>query len=300
MYNGRVEHVETRIRTRGAPLKTTRAAVCAALLALDLALAAAGTVTPRRLAIYYGYPSMVEGAAGSVAHAVRVFGRYDVIIFGEGLELGAASADSTLRAEQPLVADIIARLHGRPQHPIIYGYVPLGRSQQLADAEIVGRIDAWQRLGADGIFFDQAGRDAGVTPARRSAAVRAAHVRGLGACMNASNPDDLFDKGKASRRPPDPGDLGASDALLIESFAVQNSVVQARDVTARRAAAAAKWRERTGVRLYAVTTTVDGRFDASSVVYAERLAGDLGIDAFGWGEPNFSVDTKMPWRFGGQ
>jgi uncharacterized protein with GYD domain len=274
----------------------TRAVVCASVLALDVVLHA-GAVVPKRLAIYYGYPSLVEGAGGSVSHAVRVFGDYDVIVFGDGLELGSVSGDPTLQQEGQLLAQIIARLHLRPRRPAIYGYINLGRSQQLAEAEIVRRIDAWKRLGVDGIFFDEAGRDGGVAPKRRSAAVRAVHQRGLSAFMTAFNPDDLFDAKAVARRTAGAGDLGDRDALLIESFAVENSVVQPRDQVQKRAAAAIKWRERTGVKVYAVTTTVAGRFDASAVVYAERLAADLGVDAFGWGEPNFSVDTKLPWRF---
>jgi hypothetical protein len=269
------------------------------LLAAVLALAgivhvAAAGVTPRRLAIYYGYPSLVEGADGSVSHAVSIFGRYDVIVFGGHLDVGSASRDQEIEA--PLVAQIIVRLHLRPQQPAIYGSVDLGRSPPLTDADIEHRVDGWKRLGADGILLDEAARDSRVSRQRRAAAVRAVHERGLSALMNAFNPDDLFE----TRNPKpagDPGELGARDALLIESFAVDNSVVQPRDAAAKRAAAAIKWRQRTGIKVYAVTTTVPGRFDASAVVYAERLAADLGIDAFGWGEPNFSIDTNLPWRF---
>src|SRR5262245_30514163 len=272
----------------------TRVGVCASVVALAVVLHA-GNVVPKRLAIYYGFPSLVEGADGSVAHAVRVFSAYDVMVFGDGLELGGTSPDADWQQEERLVGQIVARLHMRPRKPLIYGYIGLGRIQPLADAEIIRRVDAWRNLGADGIFFDEAGRESGFSLPRRSAAVRAVHERGLSALMNALNPDDLFDKD--SSRAPTAGDLGANDALLIESFAVENSVVLPRDRVARRAAAAFKWRDRTGIKVYAVTTTVSGRFDASSVVYAERLAADLGVDAFGWGEPNFSMDAKLPWRF---
>ena len=272
-----------------------RSALAAVVLALAAIVhVATAAVTPKRLAVYYGYPSLVEGADGSVSHAVSIFGRYDVIVFGRRLDVGTASPDREIEA--PLVAQIIQRLHLRPQQPVIYGYADLGRSQQLTDADIVRRVDGWKRLGADGILLDEAGRDTRVSRQRRTAAVRAVHERGLSALMNAFSPDDLFD----TRNPKpagDPGELGPRDALLIEAFAVENSVVQARDAAARRAATAIKWRQRTGIKVYAVTTTVPGRFDASAVVYAERLAADLGIDAFGWGEPNFSLDTNLPWRF---
>jgi hypothetical protein len=273
----------------------TRRAFATPVLALAVVVhVAAAAVTPKRLAIYYGYPSLVEGADGSVSHAVSIFGRYDVIVFGGRLDVGNASPD--LDIEAPLVAQIIQRLHLRPQQPAIYGYADLGHSPQLTDADIARRVDAWKRLGADGILLDEGGRETRVSRQRRTAAVRAVHERGLSALMNAFNPDDLFDT-RNSKPAGDPGELGARDALLIEAFAVENSVVQPRDTAAKRAAAAIKWRQRTGIKVYAVTTTVPGRFDAAAVVYAERLAADVGVDAFGWGEPNFSLDTNLPWRF---
>jgi len=276
-------------------IDVTRRALPAVVLVLAaIAHVATAAVTPKRLAIYYGYPSLVEGADGSVSHAVSIFGRYDVIVFGGRLDVASASPD--LEIEAPLVAQIIQRLHLRPQQPVIYGYADLARSPLLTDADIVRRVDGWKRLGVDGILLDEGGRETRVSRQRRTAAVRAVHERGLSALMNAFNPDDLFDT-RNPKPADDPGELGTRDALLIEAFAVENSVVQARDSAAKRAAAAIKWRQRTGVKVYAVTTTVPGRFDASAVVYAERLAADLGIDAFGWGEPNFSLDTNLPWRF---
>src|SRR5437762_11576869 len=43
--------------------------------------------TPARLAIYYGYPSLANGANGDVEKAASVFSAYDVVSLGDGLEL---------------------------------------------------------------------------------------------------------------------------------------------------------------------------------------------------------------------
>src|SRR5438046_6630578 len=43
--------------------------------------------TPARLAIYYGYPSLVNGANGDLEKAARVFSAYDVVVLGDGLEI---------------------------------------------------------------------------------------------------------------------------------------------------------------------------------------------------------------------
>src|SRR5438874_120140 len=41
---------------------------------------------PARLAIYYGYPSLVSAANGDVEKAAGVFSKYDVVVLGAGLE----------------------------------------------------------------------------------------------------------------------------------------------------------------------------------------------------------------------
>ena len=264
----------------------SRHLLAATVVTLDVALHAAAASPPKRLAIYYGYPSLVEGAAGDLLRAADTFARYDVIVFGDGLELGGASSDPGLRAEHQRLKRLVPLLRVAPGAPRLYGYIDLGRSQQLAEREIVRRIDAWHHLGIDGIFFDEAGNDFGVTAARRAAAVRAVHDGALSAFMNAFNPDDLFES---------PG-LGANDALLVESFAVREGVVQPRDAVVTRVAAAVKWRRQTGIKIYGVTTAARGLFDRAAFDYARQLAAESGLDGFGWGEPSYSADAKLPYR----
>ena len=40
---------------------------------------------PQRLAIYYGYPSLVNEAAGDIEKAASAFGVFDVIVLGDGV-----------------------------------------------------------------------------------------------------------------------------------------------------------------------------------------------------------------------
>ena len=261
------------------------------MLAFDLAVGSAAAA-PKRLAIYYGYPSLVEGAAGDVARAIRTFAAYDAIVFGDGLELGRDAADAGLRAEYSRLLQVVPGLHATPRRPTMWGYVDLGRSQNLPDDQIARRLDAWKSLGVDGIFFDEAGRDFGVTPARRSAAVAAAHRRRLSVFMNAFDPNDLFEGQGTTLRD---GDLGAGDALLLESFAVREGVRQPAEATAQRAADALRWRSRTGIKVFATTTAV-GPFDAAAFDAAWHQAAALGLDGIGWGEANFSADSRLPWH----
>lgn len=40
---------------------------------------------PGKLAIYYGYPSLVNGSNGNLNVATEVFNDYDIVVFGDGL-----------------------------------------------------------------------------------------------------------------------------------------------------------------------------------------------------------------------
>jgi hypothetical protein len=262
--------------------------------AFDWVPAAAVAAPPQRLAIYYGYPTLVEGAGGDVPRAVRTFAMYDAIVLGDGLELGRDATDAALRAEYTRLTQLVPALHATARQPALWGYIDLGRSQHLTLAAIAHRIDAWKQLGVGGIFFDEAGRDFGVTAAHRRAAVRAAHDRGLAVFMNAFDANDLFE-GWSAGRSDDAGGLGPGDALLIESFAVREGVRETAAANAKRAADALAWRTRTGVRVFA-TTTAAGPFDAAAFEFAWRQAAALGVDGFGWGEPQFSADTRLPWH----
>jgi hypothetical protein len=269
------------------------------VLALEPAVPAVAKSAPSRLAVFYGFPSLVEGAAGDVRRAVEVFAGYDVIVFGDGLELGGdeQKVDAGLRAERERIGPLIRALHATRRHPIVYGYIDLGSSQQLGLAEIARRTDAWKRLGVDGIFFDEAGRDFSVTPERRRQAICAVHARGLSAFMNAFNPDDLFDEGAAGSAATCDARLTARDALLIESFAVRNGELEPEERINQRAAAGLKWRERTGIRVFALTTTDNRPYDRRQMDWAWKHAVSRGLDGFGWGEPGFSAaDSRLPWR----
>ena len=164
---------------------------CGAIM-LSACLMAAGPIrsklgaSPERIAIYYGYPSLVNGGNGDLARAVSVFADYDVIVLGDGLEL-----DTSLEEHQ-FTTRMIQALQAAPRHPLVYGYIDLGNTQKLPLDAITDRIERWARMGARGVFFDEAGYDFGVTRERQNAAVVAAHARGLSACLNAFRPTDVF------------------------------------------------------------------------------------------------------------
>jgi len=300
----RVERPEasTAGRSHGRPGPAARLLPRAATLLLGAVLwteqaAAQGKLSPRRLAIYYGIPSLVNGAQGDTGRAAAVFGEYDLVVFGDGLEFPDVVPGRRPAGAGPLehgrTAAIIRLLAATARKPIVYGYVDLGNSQNLALPEIERRIALWRGMGARGIFFDEAGYDFGVTRARQNAAVEAVHAAGLRVFMNAFNPDDVFlpSNGVAHR-------LQAGDAFLLESFVIRNGQQDMDSGWSSRAGRASEYARRGGVAVHAVTTTQAGSTPPSgSLAYAWWLALACGLDGFGWGEPVFSgPDSVLPWR----
>ena len=252
---------------------------------------------PRRLAIYYGIPSLVNGAGGVVSRAADAFADYDVVVFGDGLEFEDVVPGRKPVGPGPLeyqrTKEIITRLAGMPRKTAVYGYIDLGRSQQLALDDITARIQRWRSIGASGVFFDEAGADFGVDRRRQNAAVDAGHAAGLRVVLNAFNPDDVFGVGADGLRPR----LGAGDAYLLESFAVRNGSVDDSALLRDRVHKAVTGAAATGVSLWATTTTTQGRYDAALMDHAWQAARQAGIEAFGWGEPSFSsADSRLPFR----
>src|SRR6266705_5777236 len=85
--------------------------------------------TPARLAIYYGYPSLFNGANGDVEKAASVFSAYDVVILGDGLEFPDKQSGRFPPGdpeEHQKTLRIIAAVRDRRSGTRFYGYVCLG------------------------------------------------------------------------------------------------------------------------------------------------------------------------------
>ena len=107
---------------------------------------------PKKLLIYYGWPSSISGTG--VAGAATVFAQYDYVVLGDGLE----------KANHPDHNNTIAIL-ANPQmaNKRVFGYIDLGIStQNLSLLEIKTQVDEWKAMGVYGIFFDDFGYDFGI------------------------------------------------------------------------------------------------------------------------------------------
>ena len=113
-------------------------------------LAGAPPPTPQRLAIFYGIPSLVNGAGGDVGRAAAVFAEYDLVVLGDGLEF-----EDVVRARKPAGAgaveyrrtkEIMARLAASPRATAVFGYV----SGPIAAALHGGDLDACDAMESHG------------------------------------------------------------------------------------------------------------------------------------------------------
>ena len=254
------------------------------------------TSTPRRLTIYYGIPSLVNGAAGDIARAVEVFAEYDVAVFGDGLEFDDVQPRRTPAGAGPVehqrTRGIIARLaaHAAPHRGLRL------RQARAAPTALAPRDPVAHRpLGRDGRGRDpvRRGRRRFRRRPRASERRRGCGARGRAARrLNASNPDDVFRTGVDRVRPR----LGAGDAYLLEAFAVRAGRIEDPRLWRERVHKAWTGATATGAALWATTTTQED-YDASLMEHAWHAAKQAGVDAFGWGEPFFAgPDSRLPFR----
>lgn len=252
---------------------------------------------PKRLAIYYGYPSVVNGATGDVEKAARVFSTYDVVVFGDGVEFADQRPDRAPTGvgadENQKVRSIIAALAQRRPAPRVFGYICLGDSQRLSESEIQRRVHLWKDMGVSGIFLDEAGYDWKIINRKRqNAAVGYVHSLGLSAFLNAFYPKDLFSRENLLGKNPDHAAplLDGRDLFLLESFQVKNGAYEDVLEWQQRVDQAVSYRAKYRSSIFAITTSQENPpFDPQKFAFAWWSAWLYELDGFGWGEPNFSV-----------
>lgn len=258
---------------------------------------------PKLLAVYYGFPSLVNGARGDLNIAASTFAEYDIVIFGDGLEF--TDVNSTRRPpgaglqEHENTKKIIELLKESKRKTLVYGYIDLGNTQNLPLTEIENRARLWANMGVAGIFLDEAGYDYGVTRTRQTDVIKMIHNLKLQAFLNAYNLEDLFgakvvplNKVGGGNPTGKPSILGNNDLVLLESFQIRNGEVD--NDYQKKLSQAVKYRKKFKVKLLGVTTTLPGQnFNQAQYDFAWSTAILWGIDGFGWGEPNYSSSNNI-------
>jgi hypothetical protein len=272
----------------------------------------ANRTNPARLAIYYGYPSLVNGSNGDLEKAASVFSNYDVVVLGDGLEFEDRQPGRYPEGdpiEHQKVQQIMGAVRKRNPATRFYGYVclgeipwPKGQQTALSPKELEQRIQLWKQMGASGIFLDEAGYDfVAITRKRQNLAVQMVHESGLSAFMNAYFIDHLFSREdnlpNANGLKKNPESLAPlldhRDLFLLESFEVKNGVYEGAAAAQVRLSQALAYRQRYGAQIFATTTTTEQQpFNAEQFSYAWWTARIYGLDGFSWGEPDFAALTN--------
>jgi hypothetical protein len=225
----------------------------------------------RPFAIYYGWPSYVNGARGDVARAVAAFDGYGVVVFGD---------DTATEEGDPLAAPIMAGVAARGGDP--YGYVTLGVSDgepHHSLAELRERIDAWRRLGARGMLLDCAGADYGVTRARFDAVVQYVHSLGLHVLANAWDPDDVLARSAT---------MGPGDSYLGENDVLSDGRFLAPAIYRPKLARMAAYKARLGITLCETATSRDLQYAGTLAEQVLAVLQRYNIDAFHLTDPVYS------------
>lgn len=104
---------------------------------------------PKRLCVYYGWPSLVQNANGNLTAAIGTFNQFDAIVFGDGISVSSHGDHANTQT-------IIQGLNGYGK--LSFGYVDLGvTTQNLSIVQMQTRVSDWAAMGAQGIMFDDAG-----------------------------------------------------------------------------------------------------------------------------------------------
>lgn len=231
---------------------------------------------PRKLLVYHGFPSLINGANGNLVEAGRAFSYYEYVVLGRGLEEPAHDDHARTRE---VIANVRWNTAGVTR---MFGSLALGAS------DVDRRVRLWKDLGVDGIVVDEFGfdRQSGSDAAKRNRqndVVDRIHAQGLTVIANAWRPADVFD--------PTPGavHLDATDFYFLDSHAIKNGGYQDPAEWRTRAERVREYQARHDFRVLSVTTAGSSPFDEAKFSYAWYAAMLYGHEAFGWGERAFSA-----------
>ena len=183
--------------------------LCASLIPFFTSATSAQTV-PKRMAVYYGYPSSVNGAAGDLASAVDSFSDYEIVLLGDGLQFPQATGaegenpswgcDQTHHWDHDNTELIISELVAAGKQ--VFGYTTAGGAYTAykhatppcapTTDEIKTRINMWETMGVTGIFLDEAEWGFGSSRVRQSSLIDYVRGKGLKVMINGYFPDHIF------------------------------------------------------------------------------------------------------------
>jgi hypothetical protein len=252
-------------------------------------------ITPKKLAIYYSYPSLVNGSNGNISSAVSTFSQYDLVVFGDGLE----------SPTHPDNANAISIINDPGMaNTLVFGYI----NSTLDLDTIQGNIDLWVNMGVRGIFCDQFGYDFNTSRQKQREIIWCIHSKSnsLKAFVNAWNPDDVFSPAVDATNNPNglTTRLLPKDYYLAESFAVINGSYDDSDLDNNgikdfqdKASKMTNYKATYGTNLAAIATLGSATFVQNLADYSYFSAVLNKFDAWGFGEQYYSASSaSLPFR----
>jgi len=284
---------------------------------------AANTLRPADLAVYYGWPSLVNGNFQNNAAAAAVFGQYQMVVFGEGVE-ESTHGDHANTIE---IIQILRQNYGTRA----FGYIDATRWETTwthtgsSPVDWEAHLDMWVAMGVDGVFVDRFGYDWSlddqefITRVIQNSILDAIHSRSLSAFVNGwfvdhvfgSDPDPGFPWGNPTSIP---SHMLSTDLYLLESFTIIEGNYDVCDQPygdswIDKADKAFQYHLIFGSEMWTLTTA--NRLTLASLAaisdevdprlsYAWHATALYGFQGFGWAEPYFSAggafQNLLPWR----
>jgi hypothetical protein len=253
----------------------------------------------RKLNIFYGWPSAINGAT-DLDQAASVFSQFDDVVLGDGLQ-------EATHGDHLNTISIITKARILNPQIKFFGYIPMGYHSwdipsSLSLVQITAATTKWLAMGIDGMFCDEMGMDykfPADTDAnwrtRQKSILDHLHSNNLKTIINAWDPDDIFTKESSN-----PLSISNRDGFLVESFwrarlndGRMNFTTYLTNVQKLKVA-----RNLNGVEIYAVNTTTNDTTNLATFTNMILSAQIEGFQSVGWGQEDyFATNSTVPVDF---
>lgn len=247
---------------------------------------------PKNLLIYYGYPSLINGAAENLTTASITFRQYQYVVLGDSLE-------QLSHKDHVKTQTIISNIKNTVT---VFGYIwlrkHLANRTPVTNADVRTRIDLWKAMGVQGIFLDDYGYQQKVTRSRQDSAVTYIHAQGLKAFVNTGDIDEVCSNAYNALYHPNslPTPINSNDFYLWESYVVLLGQLYhtSNDWEYWRVKShkPRTYQNIRGFKIMSITTpTPTGTFNTSQWNFTWYAAWLQGHEATAWGEANYSASN---------
>lgn len=252
---------------------------------LPLSKSLTGTITPKKLAIYFGVPSKVNGST-TIQQAVDIFKQYDLVVFGPGLE--------------------------EPSHPDHSKTEQIINDPDMANTQVFGFIDSTQdvpplktcinkldNMGMYGVYLDSFGFGPTVDREKQNHLIDYTHDKSMVAMCSTQNIDQVFDDSIDPIYNP----LGVASTIsnidwyLYQGYQIVNGSYQNTTDWLNISQKISDYQAVFGTCVATITTYDNSVYDQNKADYSYYSTILWNFDSWGWGEQNFSYSSNLlPFR----